>query len=392
MIINTTSIRDFILTNYSQVELFSKYMGIPEGDILNCIHNNKRVKNVLRNEENASLTFTFYDNKLRMHDYGANEYRGDIFDLVGLIIGESSYNRQGFIKICKYIISNGNITNIVNVNPTHKKNRNIIISVIPKNFDTFDFDFWMVGLHTNLELLKREGVYSLLSANVFANDEEVYYYRYQPTNPSYAYFFDSVNNKNLIKLFFPKKNKKEGRYITNNKYDFEGINALYKSDYLVITKGYKERIILRNYLPNNYCITNFSSESVLLTREQLAGLLTIYKQIFINVDYDTTGIVNSFYHSYRANLHNVKKVIPIFINKNIPKIIADNKTVHLYNELKQTSTTLTLDTLIEKLSAFTIEHKGEYEEKDLFDLAKTISPKVMKEYIKYKFKINNNEW
>lgn len=392
MIINTTSIRDFILNNYSQVELFSKYMGINEGDILNCIHNNKRVKNVLRNEENASLTFTFYDNKLRMHDYGANEYRGDIFDLVGLLIGQSSNNRQGFINICKYIISNGNITTIAKVNPIAKKDREIIIKVTGKNFNTSDFDFWMVGLHTTPDLLNKEGIYSLLSAIVYSNNEELYNYHYKYDNPCYAYFFDSVNDKNLIKLYFPNRTKKEVRYITNNKYNFEGINALYKSDYLVITKGYKERVILRNYLPYNYCVTNFSSESVLLTRDQLAGLLTVYKKIFINVDYDTTGIVNAFYHCYRANLHNVKKVIPIFINNSNQKIIADNKTVHLYNELKQTSTTLTLDNLVEKVLTFANDNKGEYKEKDLFDLARVISPKVMKDYINYKFKITNNEW
>lgn len=389
MIINTTSLRDFILTNYSQLELFSKYSGISEGDILNCIHNNKKVNNIMRNEENASLTFTYYDNRLRMHDYGSNEYRGDIFDLVGLIVGESSGTRKGFINICKYIINNGNISNLVTHPSISKKDKDTIIKFNARNWNTKDLDFWMVGLHTNQELLRNQGVYCVNDATILTNNEFRYQYYNKTDDPCYAYFFDSINNKNLIKLYFSNRNK-DKKYITNNKYDFEGINSLYKTKYLVITKGYKERVILRNYLPNDYCVTNFSSESVLLTREQIAGLLTIYKKIFINVDYDYAGIINAFYHYFRYNPnYSVNDTIkPVFINNEIITIKDDSKITSLYNKLLLTSPNLPKEQLIQKLNMFINKYVGEYEEKDFFDLAKVISPNVMKEYIKYKFKIS----
>lgn len=377
MKINNASLKEFILNNYSQTELFSRYMGITEGDILNCVHNNKKVINPLRMEENASLSFNYYDNKLRMYDYGSIAYRGDIFDLVGLLINENPNNGKSFINICKYIINGSDISGVASTLSTIKEKReNTIIKFTPRHWKEQDIKFWMIGVHTSLTLLTKENVYPVNEATIYS--ARASHYLYKASDPSYAYFFDLINNESLIKLYFPMRSKDKIRFITNNKYNFEGIGRLYKTDYLVITKSYKDRVLLRNYLPSNYCVTNFSSESVRLQTEQALALKTIYKAIFVNVDYDSQGICNSYWHYYKY------KFIPIFISNSFAHFtpghieglvkMMNNKDHHYNNE-----------NVYERLIIFKTRFAGETDSKDIYDLAKISPPSILKEYITNKF-------
>ena len=384
MRIDNTSLKHFILNNYSQVELFSKYMGVVEGDILNCIHNNKRVINPMRMEETASLTFNYYQGKLRMHDYGSILYRGDIFDLVGIIINENSYNRNGFINICKHIINDSDTSNI-GLTPTIKyaKKEKTLIEFTYRNFTDFDTRFWLVGIHMDLSLLAKENVYAVENATIYTHKNGMYtasYYNHSSKDPCYAYFFDVIEKENLIKLYFPLRDKTRTRFITNSKYNFEGINRLYKTDYLVITKSYKDRLILRTYLPSNYCVTNFTSEAIRLPEEQGLAFKTTYKAIFINTDMDSQGICNAYWHYFKY------KFIPIFIENKTPNI-ADSHVEGLLKLMNGKYHTYTLDDIKQRLSFFIAEHSGEYRYKDFYDLANIISSNELRDYITTKFKI-----
>ena len=382
MRIDVNSIKDFILTNYNQIELFSKYLGVGEGDILNCIHNNKRIINTHRGEESGSLTFTADNGKVRMWDYGSAAYRGDIFDLVGMLTNNNSSTRDGFIAICKHIINDSPISNIPRTIPnisTYKK-RDTIITFAARQWGSDDVRFWLIGVHTNTNLLTKEGVYPVLNSVVQSSRNA--YYNYTKDDPSYAYFFDVIEKKNLIKLYFPNRSKKLIRFITNNNYNFEGISRLYKAPNLVITKGYKERVILRAYLPDSYCVTNFSSESNLLSINEVNALKMIYRNIYINMDYDSTGIITSFYHYLKF------RFIPVFIcNKSVS--IKDSQMRGLYNNLGETLVkNYTYEKLYKMIREFTNEFQGEYDEKDFYDLAVVSSPTKLKEYINYKFEVN----
>jgi hypothetical protein len=329
----------------------------------------------MRMEETGSLTFSISNNKVRMYDYGNTTFRGDIFDLVGLITNNNTLTKDGFVKICKHIIDNSAIGNIPAQTNTDRRKSDTIIKFEQRHWDSFGIRFWLVGIHTKLELLKEEGVYPVDTANVISHS--ISYYNYVKTDPCYAYFFDLIEKKSLIKLYFPLRDKTKVRFITNNKYNFEGINRLYKADNLVITKSYKDRIILRSYLPERYCVTNLSSESIRLSVEEITALRTVYKTIYLNTDYDPSGIVTAFYHYYKY------KLIPIFIGNKVGGI-PENTIKGLYHDLPSIQS---LEVLYQKLSKFKDEFKGEYEYKDFYELAVIVSPNVLKDYINYKFKV-----
>ena len=128
MIVGNT-LKEFILLNYDQEQLFAKYMGLPIAEITECILDRAyKITNPLRIDKNPSLGF-YYDskNKLRCWDYAVSIYRFDIFDLVGYLINTDSNNATGFVKICNTIIR-GTTFNVT------KKEISVIIDLIEDDF------------------------------------------------------------------------------------------------------------------------------------------------------------------------------------------------------------------------------------------------------------------
>ena len=53
---------------------------------------------------NPSVSFKWYSNKLIFRDFADYRYRGDVFEIVGLVLKKSCTNNKDFVEICSNII------------------------------------------------------------------------------------------------------------------------------------------------------------------------------------------------------------------------------------------------------------------------------------------------
>ena len=391
-----SSLKEYILTNYNQEKLYAKYLGLPLEEIEEAIENNRNIINTLRASDTIpSLRLSYFNNKLRMWDFGNSLFRGDIFDLVGIALQKDSNNPIEFVEICKHIINNEKIDiKIISKIPSSTLT---IIDYLTKPFNRKDIDYWLQGGVTTKHLSLR-GVSPVKSIYVNKTGKPILYYTYSTNDPAYVYRDCVVDKTELVKIYRPFASKKD-KFITNNKYLFEGINELYSSDILIITKSRKDKLVLEVLLDDGsivknldklvrsfnlpsyidypflsgfyqpsyalhkrYCITNLTAESVFLGEKIVSLLRVKHKKIIINYDYDLTGIFNAFIY------YKVYDITPLFIGRNATKII-DSLNDSLLKLLKNKLNTYDINFKEKELTNFIIEHGGEYEEKDWFELA-----------------------
>ena len=100
-----TSLLNFILNKYDQVDIFAHYLDIPTFDIEMCISNkNKKINNPLRPDLHPSVGFQYNNhNKLIMKDFANSFYTGDCFYIVGIALGLDYNIPKHFIDICQHI-------------------------------------------------------------------------------------------------------------------------------------------------------------------------------------------------------------------------------------------------------------------------------------------------
>lgn len=83
----STSDKDYILNTLDQVHIYSVFLNVPETEINNCIClRNYKISNPLRYDPNPSVSFKWYGNKLIFRDFADYRYRGDVFEIVGLVL------------------------------------------------------------------------------------------------------------------------------------------------------------------------------------------------------------------------------------------------------------------------------------------------------------------
>lgn len=310
--------------NLNQIQVFSKYTGIPESEIETCLNNpNKKTNNLLRIDKDASVGFKWVvdriskEYKIRMHDFADTVYRGDIFDIVGVILHLNPSNNKQFVAICNHILEYGEsfipITyDVSKFIKNNKCNTLTIIKIIPRAFTPKDLKYWK-----SVGILKED----LAKNNVFAVEQyyvndELAFYRYKANDPCYAYYIDTINGQEIWKLYFIARGRngdKRARFITNNHYPLEGITELTPADCLIITKGRGETILLRRLIPKvisklrdshssyftgelKIVIINFTTETIKLTKTFGNTLKKEYKYIYTNGDFDREGIRLSNYH------------------------------------------------------------------------------------------------
>jgi hypothetical protein len=301
---NAGSYKKLILTKYDQVSIFANYLDINPSEIDYCLQSvSNKISNPLRNDPNPSLGFTTVIDrevgvfKIRMYDFGDSYYRGDCFDLVGKLLSTNSSDSVGFITICKDIINTmerGNSVNYRTLIPSIQKFTNIHVE--PRLWNSFDINLWdSWGLHFN-EI--RQDVYPISKAYV----NHMLDYKYNSSDPGYAWITDYKDNEPLYKLYYPNRGKKKGdlpRFKTNNKYyPLEGIHKMKAADILVITKSWKDRLLIKKIvtkLHSKYTIevTNVSAEGIVISKEFITNLNTIYIKLVSNFDFDRAGLIGS---------------------------------------------------------------------------------------------------
>ena len=150
----STSIKDFVLLNYDQIAIYSKYLGYDYDAISYCIIHKQNIINTHRvGDTKASLTFYYKNEKLIMWDFGSPLYRGDIFDAVGIYTNKNSNRSTDFIEICKEIISNNDTR--VTIHTLQPELSSGTLSYIPREFNKFDISYWKQGNIGKAHLIAR---------------------------------------------------------------------------------------------------------------------------------------------------------------------------------------------------------------------------------------------
>lgn len=314
-LIANSDLKKYILENYDQVTIFATYLEIPETDINYCLENKSNaISNPLRVDRDPSLSFMYIIdnqtgfNKIKMHDWADMYYRGDCFDLVGIIRKLRSKNSIEFIAICKDIISTMETKTLhnsynINITPTEEKFTNIHIE--PRLWNQHDINLWnSFGLPFN----EIKHIIFPLKKSFISNFND---YKYNEEDPCYAWISGYYDGKTLYNLYFPFRSGKERhkpRFKTNNKfYQLQCIHELKPADILVITKANKERLLIKRLLhkiSKNHTIevTTPTSESVILTDSFVLKLYDIYSIIVTNFDFDYAGLKSSGEHKRKYGM------------------------------------------------------------------------------------------
>lgn len=299
---------EYIYSSYSQIELFSFYLGISTNAITWCLHKkSNKIRNPLRPSDDVpSLGFLFFKVKdsdtikrLRMKDWGDSYFNFDIFDLVGHIINKNPRNSEEFISICDHIINTFNRDKLdfaqdERFYSTYAGNINGI-TVFVREFNKQDINYWS---RFYISDFKQERIYAVETA--FMNEKCIYNYRVN--DPCYGYLDSVADDVQYWTLYFPKRKKKDKhpRFITNINYTIKDASFLRKTPYLIITKAKKEAALFRAFqnhplytigvsLKDMFSIC-YMSESEVIAEDLAQVLLQEYDKVFINSDGDRQGV------------------------------------------------------------------------------------------------------
>lgn len=302
-------IKDYILDVIDQAIIFSKYLGISPDDIKYTIYNpNEKIKNPLRIDKHPSLSFKYYGNKLICKDFGDGRFRGDVFEIAGYVLGKNCKNAEDFIYICNDIILRCSQDITFNIETSREElkrinKHNIEIDIDIRRPNKIDYVYWETyGI--NKEYLNKY-VYIV---DRYRLDGWQTPYRYSGVDPCYAYYV----NPNKYKLYFPRRNKHQMKFITNNRCPIECLHTLKPINYIVLIKGYKDKILLNRicdeYNVNDILFLPAASETIVLPKDIYKLLIShsLSGKIFTMFDTDAAGIKSA------QNLQSEYNTIPIY--------------------------------------------------------------------------------
>lgn len=370
-----------ILEKVSQVNIFATYLGISVETIYNCINNGELICNPLRIDNHPTAGFRYNNRgKLKFKDFANDEFWGDCFDIVALVMSNiynkpyNISNKEDFIKVLRHITftfkdifygkeKDINVINDINTAINVIKHKKPIIELVVREWNYNDENYWDT-FGVSIKFLNLNFIYPVEQYYINRNINPEPKYFYSANDPCYGYFLGKDSNGvNNIKLYFPKRNKDITRFITNCNH-LEGIYNLDRNDYniIVITKSTKDRVsigsaIIKNSLlyggliKDRIGIINIPHETYKLRNNEydwLQSKLTENGKIVSLMDNDRTGKIEAIW------LRNTYNIIPI--------IIPDNYKSKDFAELVANNNFKTISNLI----VSTIQYIKEYEEKDKY--------------------------
>lgn len=370
-----------ILEKVSQVNIFATYLGISVETIYNCINNGELICNPLRIDNHPTAGFRYNNKgKLKFKDFANDEFWGDCFDIVALVMSNiynKSYNisnKEDFIKVLRHITftfkdifygkeKDINVINDINTAINVIKHKKPIIELVVREWNYNDEKYWNT-FGVSIKFLNLNFIYPVEQYYINRNINPEPKYFYSTNDPCYGYFLGKDSNGvNNIKLYFPKRNKDITRFITNCNH-LEGIYNLDRNDYniIVITKSTKDRVSIGSAIMKNLSlygglikdrigIINIPHETYKLRNNEydwLQSKLTENGKIISLMDNDRTGKIEAIW------LRDTYNIIPI--------IIPNRYKVKDFAELVANNNFKTISDLIIN----TIQYIKEYEEKDKY--------------------------
>lgn len=321
--------KEYIESKISQEAIMSKYLDIPIEVIKNCIEHNNLITSIFRDDDtNKSMGFAYNSKgKLKVRDFGGIGIFMDIYDTVAYVLGLAyerkieTNNKQDFYFVLKHIaytfsdIIDGkevdpNLQPIIANAIAKGKSKKKVIDLVTRSWNKYDKDIW-----------GRWGVELGYLNSHFVVPVEQYYidrtvdsdpkYYYKAKDPCYAYMLGTNRQGiRLIKLYFPRRNRRtELKFITNCNV-LEGLPNLELDnyDYILITKSSKDRLSIGNHLFNNPLyggtqklnigIINLPSENYNLKQieyDWLVKKLADDGMILSLLDFDQTGRAGAKY-------------------------------------------------------------------------------------------------
>lgn len=370
-----------ILEKVSQVNIFATYLGISVETIYNCINNGELICNPLRIDNHPTAGFRYNNRgKLKFKDFANDEFWGDCFDIVALVMSNiynkpyNISNKEDFIKVLRHITftfkdifygkeKDINVINDINTAINVIKHKKPIIELVVREWNYNDEKYWNT-FGVSIKFLNLNFIYPVEQYYINRNINPEPKYFYSTNDPCYGYFLGKDSNGvNNIKLYFPKRNKDITRFITNCNH-LEGIYNLDRNDYniIVITKSTKDRVSIGSAIMKNLFlygglikdrigIINIPHETYKLRNNEydwLQSKLTENGKIVSLMDNDRTGKIEAIW------LRDTYNIIPI--------IIPNHYKVKDFAELVANNNFKTISDLIIN----TIQYIKEYEEKDKY--------------------------
>lgn len=290
--------RDQILASIDQKYIYHVYLGIDIEDINACItQSNYRISNPLRIDRNPSLSFKYYGNKLILRDFADIRFRGDIFEIVGYVLNLNCRNPAHFQSICDDIIlkcSSYSNTKLIISEDEHSiiNSKHFTIDIESRPLNMSDIKYW------NTQGLLKDTVdeFIIPVGSYYLNGRYINY-KYRSNDPCYAYYLG--NHK--FKLYFPYRDKKDIKFITNNRFPIECFTKIGYRDYLILTKAYKDNCLIIQFLRqlniNNIQALSISGETAKLNDNILKAIrLRNPKGIITLFDNDSVGINSTKYY------------------------------------------------------------------------------------------------
>lgn len=252
----------------------------------------KKYVSPIRDEEDGSFMISYYDGSIVWRDFGQSFKPQDLLSLL------SKINNIDFYTTLNKVYNDLKNNNI----PYDKK----IIQSIPNidklgikcnfKFNQEELSYWLQGKITKKDLIK----YRIYKGEIYKNRKLIS--SSKPNDPLFIYLFDKENK--IWKSYRPYCDDTNYKFLSNNiTSHIQGYNLLkYKSKTLIITKSYKDILVLNKL---GYDAIAPHNEVIFIDPWDLDFLKTKYKYIYVFYDNDSTGIEYSNKYSELYNISNI---------------------------------------------------------------------------------------
>jgi len=284
----------------SQEKIFSIYFEISITEITwSTTSNLNKLHNPFREDDNPSLSFKWYNDKLIVRDWGDSRWNGDVFKVIGYILNMNCFVNTQFVKICDDIIYRyGNNEN--NNKPANNEEYKVIDRVKE-----------ITAITTRNRLMQKKDYNYFNSFGILNKTVDIYVkavIRYDINNIRTGYknaikdpCYEYVVNHYFTKLYFPNRHRKSlyPRFVTNNVLQIDDITDIHKSKDKLLVKSIKDKMLVLQTFESlgidssDIAIHTASSETASF-KDDILSLLrknTAYN-IYAMFDADNTGITS----------------------------------------------------------------------------------------------------
>ena len=308
---------DIIQSRVSELDIFKKYCnGFEEIG--------KAFKSGFYDDGKPSC-YIYQDsnNKLKYKDFGSS----DSLDCYSYIMKKYNCNFSESLKIIAsdFYISNSNLDIPIEYAIGYSNNKNVltprikpIISIIPRNWNVIDYNYWVKKYGIEFEILDNYKVIPLQYCYLHKGGNTIVF-EYNKHNPMYAYKFIH-EGKASYKIYWPKSLNKQFKWLFSGEVadNIEGFDNLPQSgDTLIITKSLKDVICCKMC---NYDAISLQGEGNKLESSLVDRLLKRFAKIIIFYDNDERGISSSSNICAKYGFQNI--MVPLEYNcKDLSELI-----------------------------------------------------------------------